>query len=510
MFIILVFVAAWFGVPVVWEYLQKKTQPRYVEVKNQDEAMDKLKKLVLAWDMNTEDLKNYAEKADIEFSWMEDGKARNAARHLLAIELGSRGLWKEAYPMVASLVESRFSHMEHLTREDKSSVIDFVKEWGDRFIENGDAEDAGKLYEIVVKTTPETDSYFSVLSGLIDLRYKNGDIDGALSLISMIKTEEIQSILKEPINVRKAASYLLLEDELNAKKGGGNTKEGEEIAFKLLENESLNNVPEMGRILLSRNKEKVSGISQMSSSEKEDLLNVLEKILVCFRSSGEDMVYAPEIMLAIANIYGSLDNIPYCLLWLDRSEGAAMVLGVDAPRVVEGKSLKEEITKLRNYCRQKLQIKEKSLDVKNDMSGILILLEAGEWTKARENIAKVKDKVAQTPYNDGYQSLLKEYEARVFEGEENWAKAMALYETLLEEWDNLPKEQRDVFAEKIIQSGDKEFPKSLYRRLANTYVKQDMLTKAKATLKEIGEELPKPQNQNPAPAKRSGNTRRGK
>lgn len=490
--------AGWYGVPYLWNLGKKYTTPKTVTQVSQTEAMDKLKEVLLAWELTAEELKTYAQQPEQKFAWMENERARDSAKWLLAQELDSRGLWQQSQPMIIDLLKKRLQSSAKLTPEENKAVFASVVEWGDKFMARGDSSAAEQLSTMALQQKPESAMYFNLLIKTIDLRNKKGDVQGALELLARLHSNEILSLLKTPESTRQAASYLLMQDDMVSRSTGNASTEGEKLAFTILEKANLSSSPEMGRILLARIKDRMADISSLTLDQNKALQKELEDILVCFRASGEDMVYAPEVMLAVAKLQNQTDNVPHTVLWLDRAEGSAMTLGVDTPRVLKGNSLKQDIAEIRNACREKLQQQTALQSLAGNIKTIAALLEAKDWKKARETAQASLQQAKNSKFADGYIPVFAFQLATAYAGESNWSSATATYESVLTEWAQLSAEEEDIMPLRLAQMGYTDYYKILHRDLANAYLKQDMVTKATETMKAIGEELPKQE------ARRSG------
>lgn len=495
--------AAWFGIPYLWQFGKKMLSPRVVTVVSQEEAMNKLREIVSVWEMNNEQLKVFAGQADQKFAWMEHDKAREASQWLLALELDSRGMWEQSQPMITGLMKNWLDSSPGLTPGERHSAFGAALEWGDKFTGRGDLPAAASIYEAAVAQKPSSELYLNLLIKLIDIKNKNGDVAGVLELMSKLHGSDLLGLLKSPESIRQAASYLLLEDTLIQLKTGQTSTEGEKLAFSLLEKNNLSSSPEMGRILLSRIKGRLADVGGLTSAENKDLRTQLEQILICFRASKDDMVYSPEVMLAIARLYNETDNIPLTQIWLYRAEGAAMTLGVDTPRILEGNSLRADFNTLRNASNAKLEMRLGLQSLDGQIKLVNGLLERSEWAKARTEATAAMEKAKGSKFTDGYIPAIACQLARADAGESAWAKATAMYESVRTQWAQCSQEEEAALSQTLDRMGFPDFYKVLHRELANAYLKQDMTTRAKETLAIIGEEPPARE----APARRSPSRR---
>lgn len=75
----------------------------------------------------------------------------------------------------------------------------------------------------------------------------------------------------------------------------------------------------------------------------------------------------PETMLALARVRMQMGDLREASRLLSRAEGAAMTLGVDAPRILSGSSLSQDIASMRSqlekYSKAEALVKRASEDV---------------------------------------------------------------------------------------------------------------------------------------------------
>lgn len=503
--ILLLLAACWYGFPYLWEKGKAFFAPKVVVQVSQEEAMNKLRELSMSWELTSEKLKELADGYHEKFEWMESRNAQDAATWLLAQELDFRGMHEQSQPMVVELLVKKMESSAQLTEDQRKALASAVIEWGDKLLDRGANDSAEKLLSAVQSMKAGDELYVSLLLKGIDLYNRKGDVDGVLGLTKRLHGEDVLNVLKSPEMVRVVADRLLLEDALKLKKTGQPSLDGTALAFSLLEKNSLGASPEMGRILLARLKDKLSGGETLSKEQGGELRKELDNILVCFRASGEDMAYIPETMLAMARLYMAEGNIPYTLLWADRASGAAMALGVDTPRVLGEGSLKNEITALKDKCKKVLKSQASLKEAEENIRKADRLAAENDWDGVRIEAVKNLEKLKGTKFSEGLIPIAGYQLALSRIGQSNWGGACATLESLKTEWAQISDEELTVLNSNLKKNGHPDLYKVVHRKLAEAYLKQDMKTRAAETLAMIGEELPKE-----APETRGRSSRRSR
>ena len=110
----------------------------------------------------------------------------------------------------------------------------------------------------------------------------------------------------------------------------------------------------MGRIILNELKMPLNTRRKYSQEELKAMADQLEAALICFRAAETEMDCTPETMLALARVRMQMGDLREASRLLSRAEGAAMTLGVDAPRILSGSSLSQDIASMRSQL-EKIQ-----------------------------------------------------------------------------------------------------------------------------------------------------------
>ncbi len=483
----------WFVVPYVWKKVVEFFEPKYVTVVSNEEAVHKMNSVLSGWNMSNEDLIAFGQAWDEKQSWLPEGRPRQAAKWLLAQEYDLRGMWKNSHPVMLEILKKRIQDVKDNPGKQEA-VLGVVEQWGDLMAARNDDAAAEKLYSLALEQKPLSEAYLRVLLRDIDLRNKQGDVDGVLALSEKLHQAEILKLTKTQETARKVARTLLQEDALRWKKSGVHPEVGEKLAYNLLTQAKLTNSPEMGRVLLLRKRAVLDHISSgpaLSKTDNKQLRAELDQILVCFRADSEGMPYIPEVMMAMAKLYYADNDIQNTLAWLNRIEGAVLVLGVDTPRILKGASLANEMKQLRDQCELKLKFQAALQTLAQNAAQTNETLKAGNWKQAREASQKNIELAASTSFTHGYTPLFTLQLGRAWMGESNWSNASSVYQGLLNKWKALTEGEQKILVENMKSLGCPDFDKVIYRELAESYLKQNMVTKATGILAEIGETPPK-------------------
>ncbi len=480
----------YWGIDYCYTTVKKWREPHYITVQSQKEAMDQLSSLLSLWSGSNEELADACSSWDARTAWMKDAKARQAAAYLLASELENRGMRPQFRKLQSSLLAQDLDASENLPPADRKLILARALEVADSMVNHGDVAEAEAIYTGIVKSgsTFDADSVVLATDALVKLTTKRGATQESLNLINTLSGKVDLNALKNAEIVRKVARLLLLSDTMASRQTeGSNSSKGREQARVMLVNAKLTTSPDWGVISLLDIKPALANPEAIGIAS---LCKTLEDALICFRSSSaEELRYTPEIMLAIAQLKlrdGQLDS---AILWAGRAEGSALTLGLDMPRILDGGSIKKGVSDLRAEYKQQMDKIVALKEVRDSLNDATVKLAGEQWDVAIDEARKTSvlgRKIG--TFADGYIPASLMIAGKAYEGKKKWEEASSVYADLAKAWEELEGDTLKTAEANLARLKYNDFYKTVIRRLANTYRKQDMLTRAKDTLKRIGEE----------------------
>ena len=180
-------------------------------------------------------------------------EARDSFAWLLAVEMDRRGMVKESEPMIASLLEKKLSHSGALPEADRDRLLNVSLNWAREFAGRKHDAVAERLYEVILKNTPEdhVSVLLACLEPLAHYAYDQAKFERFSSLCKQASSPVMRSMLKKPEDVKSMVKILLLQDTLPEKATGQPGRTGSTIARELLAQFRLTASPDMGRIILN-------------------------------------------------------------------------------------------------------------------------------------------------------------------------------------------------------------------------------------------------------------------
>lgn len=179
-----------------------------------------------------------------------------------------------------------------------------------------------------------------------------------------------------------------------------------------------------------------------------------------------------------------------------------MTLGVDAPRILSGSSLSQDIAALRSQLEKYGQAEALVKRAYEDVNIAAAFLKARDYDQAVKYLEQAM-KVARenTTFVQALQPVILNLQAEISAGREQWPLSEAQYGKLVEEWDALSPEDRAKLQNNLasIQSGD--LYNKIHRSWAGVCLKQNRTTEARRVLAKIGE-APAEEPEKPASRRR--------
>lgn len=481
----------WYGYVQYWPVIEGWFKPTIHEVHSQTQAMERLQSMLSSWNGPNEELARLAGSADKQVEWMNSPVARDSFEWLLALEMDRRGMVKESEPVLLTLLEKKLAASDGLPDADRNMLLNACLNWAGEFAERKHDAAAEKLYEAVLAHTPEDNVSIQMacLTPLAHYAYDQAKFERFAALYRQASAPVLRSRLQKTEDVKSMVSILLLGDTLPNKTTGlpGNT--GSAIAKELMVKFRLTASPDMGRVILNELSAPLSSKRKYSQSELKAMADQLEAALICFRAAEGDMDYTPETMLALAGVRMQMGNLTEAGRLLSRAEGSAMTLGVDAPRILRGTSLSQEITALRaqldKYAQAESLVK-KAYEGVNVAAAFLRARDYGQASVYTDQAMKIA--LENTSFVQALQPIVMNLQADIAAGQEQWAVAEALYGKLIDTWDALGEEDKKTLQGNLasVQSG--ELYKNAHRQWAAACLKQNRTTEARRVLAKIGEE----------------------
>lgn len=494
----------WFGYVQYWPTIEGWFKPTIHEVHSQTQAMGHLEGMLAAWNGSDSELAQLAASADKQVEWMNSPEAKDSFSWLLAVEMDRRGMLKESEPMLAALLEKKLAAASSMTPEDRNRLLCVSLNWAREFAGRKHDAAAEKLYEVILRNTPEdhVSVRLACLEPLAHYSYDQAKFEQFSALCKQAVSPVMRSMLQKPEDVKSMVKILLLQDTLTDRAAGQSGNAGSSVAKELLTKFRLTASPDMGRIILNELNMPLKARRKYSQAELKTMADQLESALVCFRAAGAEMDCTPETMLALARVRMQMGELKESARLLSRAEGTAMTLGVDAPRILTGSSLSQDIASLRSQLEKYGQAKALVKRAYEDVNIAAAFLKAGDYDHAVK-YSDLAMKVARenTAFVQALQPVIMNLRAGISAGREQWALSEVQYGKLVEEWDALSPEDKATLHNNlaVIQSGD--LYKKIHRDWAEACLRQNRTTEAQRVLAKIGE-APAEEPERPASRRR--------
>lgn len=494
----------WFGYIQYWPTIEGWFKPTIHEVHSQTQAMGHLQGMLASWNGSDAELAQLAASVDKQVEWMNSPEARDSFTWLLAVEMDRRGMLKESEPMLASLLEKKLADSASMTAEDRGRLLGVSLNWAREFAARKHDATAEKLYEVILKNTPEdqVSIRLACLEPLAHYAYDQAKFERFSSLCQQAVSPVMRSRLKNPEDVKSMVKILLLQDTLPDKATGQPGTTGSAIARELLTKFRLTASPDMGRIILNELNMPLNARRKYSQVELKAMADQLEAALICFRAAETEMDCTPETMLALAKVRMQMGDLKEAGRLLSRAEGAAMTLGVDAPRILSGSSLSQDIAALRSQLEKYGQAEALVKRAYEDVNVAAAFLKARDYDQAMKYLDQAM-KVARenTAFVQALQPVILNLQAEISAGREQWALSEAQYGKLVEEWDALNAEDQAKLQNNLASIQSQELYNKIHRNWADVCLKQNRTTEARRVLAKIGE-TPAEEPEKPASRRR--------
>jgi tetratricopeptide (TPR) repeat protein len=475
----------YWGVTWCWKTVEKWLEPKYITVQSQTEAMGKLQNLLAKVQGDDKALADSVATLETDIAWMESEEAKETARWFMTSELDRRGLWQLAVPREMDAAKRHLALLPSLQGEERTKLLTQVHHFAQKLEAIGHENDALEMYRELLDVVDPSDTAIlvPVLRTAVELEERKGNDRGMLSLIQRIHDRDLSSQLVLPEDVRTMAKLLLKENDSSRRLDGHGTSKSLQKVRSLLENAQLTSCPEWGALLLSELSDRIADIT---TEQIPATIHTLETALGCFRASGDEMKFAPETMLALAKLNVTLGDMEKARLWLDRTEGAAMTLGVDQPRILPGGSIKEDVKAVQEGCEKRLQEIARLTELQKSLRDGDAYLKAEQW----DQVLLVAPRTMQMAkaigvFTDGYLPAAQAQVAKAYEGQKKWESASDAYEKIIRLYDQLSSDDQKSLEANLKSIGSPEFYKAIHQNLANCYRKQDRITKSKEILQKI-------------------------
>ena len=494
----------WFGYVQYWPTIESWFKPTIHEVHSQTQAMGHLQGMLDSWNGSDEELAALAATVDKQVEWMNSTEARDSFAWLLAVEMDRRGMVKESEPMIASLLEKKLSHSGALPEADRDRLLNVSLNWAREFAGRKHDAVAERLYEVILKNTPEdhVSVLLACLEPLAHYAYDQAKFERFSSLCKQASSPVMRSMLKKPEDVKSMVKILLLQDTLPEKATGQPGRTGSTIARELLAQFRLTASPDMGRIILNELNMPLKARRKYSQADLKGMADQLEAALICFRAAETEMDCTPETMLALARVRMQMGNLKEAARLLSRAEGSAMTLGVDAPRILSGSSLSQEIAELRSQLDKYAQAEALVKRAYEDVNIAAAFLRAKDYDQAvKYSDQAMKVALESTAFIQALQPVIMTLQAEISAGREQWAVAESQYGKLVETWDGLNDEDKATLQNNLASIQSEELYKKIHRDWAEVCRKQNRTTEARRVLTKIGE-APAEEPERPAARRR--------
>lgn len=495
----------WFGYVQYWPTIEGWFKPTIHEVHSQTQAMGHLQEMLDAWNGSDAELAQMATSVNKQVEWMNSGEARDSFAWLLAVEMDRRGMVKESEPMLVSLLEKKLAASAPMPLEDRNRLLEVSLNWAREFAGRKHDAMAERMYEVVLKHTPEDNVsvLLACLEPLAHYSYDQARFERFSALCKQASSPVMRSMLNKPEDVKSMVKILLLQDTLPDKATGQPGNTGSAIAKELLSKFRLTASPDMGRIILNELNMPLNARRKYSQSELKAMADRLEAALICFRAAETEMDCTPETMLALARVRMQMGNLTEAARLLSRAEGSAMTLGVDAPRILTGTSLSQQIADLRTQLDKYSQAEALVKRAYEDVNIAAAFLKAKDYEQAVSYSNRaMKVALESTSFVQALQPVIMTLQAEISAGKEQWAVAEAQYGKLAETWDALSDEDKATLENNLASIQSEDLYKKIHRDWAEVCRKQNRTTEARRVLTKIGEAPPE-EPERPASRRRS-------
>ena len=494
----------WFGYIQYWPTIEGWFKPTIHEVHSQTQAMGHLQDMLASWNGSDAELAQMASSVDKQVEWMNSPEARDSFAWLLAVEMDRRGMLKESEPMLAALLGKKLAASSSMTAEDNTRLLGVSLNWAREFARRKHDAVAEKLYEVILKNTPEdqVSIRLACLEPLIHYAYDQARFERFSALCKQAVSPVMRSMLNKPEDVKSMVKILLLQDTLPDRTTGLPGGTGSAIARELLTKFRLTANPDMGRIILNELKMPLNTRRKYSQEELKAMADQLEAALICFRAAETEMDCTPETMLALARVRMQMGDLREASRLLSRAEGAAMTLGVDAPRILSGSSLSQDIASMRSQLEKYSKAEALVKRAYEDVNVAAAFLKARDYDQAVKYLEQAM-KVARenTTFVQALQPVILNLQAEISAGREQWALSESQYGKLIAEWDALTPEDKEKLRNNLASIQLGELYNEIHRNWAGVCLKQKRTTEARRVLGKIGE-VPAEEPERPASRRR--------
>ncbi len=483
----------WYAYVECWDNIENWFKPQIVEVHSQVQAMNKLQGMFDAMNGSNEELLNMAKTMDKQVEWMNSAEGKTAFAWLLTMEMDRRGLNKEAEPVLISLLEKKLKRGDKESQSEKILSLKVALNWADVLAARNHDEQAEKLYTIVLNNAPEEEvsTRMSCYAALTQYAYDKAQFERFASLAKEANSAVTRSLLQQPEDVQKLVKILLLQDTLPEQVIGVPTGTGSAISEELLKRFKLETSPDMGRIILKGINPILNSRKKFTPQETQELIERLDAATVCFRGSAESMDCIPETMIAIARLKMQLGNLKEAAHILSRAEGIAMTLGVDAPRILSGMSINQDIVQMRAELERFRQAESLVKKAYEDINLAAAFLKAKDLNQAEKYSNQAMTVALEnTSFVQVLQPLILNIQAEISAAREQWAVAEAQYGQLIDKWDSLSEQEKATLQNNLNTIQNAELYKKIHRAWAEVCKKQNRTTEARRVLTKIGEAPP--------------------
>ncbi|MFR4416761.1 MAG: tetratricopeptide repeat protein [Akkermansia sp.] len=386
-----------------------------------------------SWNGSDAELAQMASSVDKQVEWMNPRK-RGIPCVALAVEMDRRGMLK-VEPMLRPL-EKKLAASSSMAAEDHTRLLGVSLNWAREFARRKHDAVAEKLYEVILKNTPEdqVSIRLACLEPLIHYAYDQARFE-RFSALCKQAPPVMRSMLKKPEDVKSMVKIPRFRILCRTRLRGAPAHRkrhcpGTAHKFRLTAN------PDMGRIILNELKMPLNTRRKYSQEELKTMADQLEAALICFRAAETEMDCTPETMLALARVRMQMGDLREASRLLSRAEGAAMTLGVDAPRILSGSSLSQDIASMRSQLEKYSQAEALVKRAYEDVNVAAAFLKARDYDQAVKYLEQAM-KVARenTTFVQALQPVILNLQAEISAGREQWPLSEAQYGKLVEEWD---------------------------------------------------------------------------
>lgn len=194
----------WFGYIQYWPTIEGWFKPTIHEVHSQTQAMGHLQDMLASWNGSDAELAQMASSVDKQVEWMNSPEARDSFAWLLAVEMDRRGMLKESEPMLAALLGKKLAASSSMTAEDNTRLLGVSLNWAREFARRKHDAVAEKLYEVILKNTPEdqVSIRLACLEPLIHYAYDQARFERFSALCKQAVSPVMRSMLNKPEDVK--------------------------------------------------------------------------------------------------------------------------------------------------------------------------------------------------------------------------------------------------------------------------------------------------------------------